>query len=701
MNMFFEQELYELGYNLPKFTADVPVDIEQQSEIEYLNSLLYSCHVCGSRFEHITSFIKSCSGHVPELPVSEELDSEVPPPIKLLIKREDVILFENGDSDEKVNDSDDEYLPSKRKSTRLKGKRSKVIEEDEESEEESDSDDEDLVVKKGGSTKKSKAKKVKAPEGMALCCPICSKSFTRRQFYRDHMDCHANPLLKCCQLCATEFSNGINAKKHKKKFHPDLYQMEIEERREQRKHEGKRKFPTPVYKKLDKIKNEQKPIGVKAEKRTIKITQKSVGLKVALERIFLPGFMENNWVFLPKNGEPYPWVLPRRVKVEPDVASVLNTTILKKEEPEEDDGNAADDYVKCEPDFQDYDDDFPDSPIKSEIPTEAAKTTEPFQKRSWSKVENTQYPQFPGATYIFDVYTDKRNAQSKELRKKRRENKEKGKLLPPLPKTSKDANAPKKHWTHYRPDPKTCLICGAVRSNSNLRRHVAKHCIEEDDLNCRICKSEFTASNKLKEHYLRAHKVKFREHLYNITKERIEANQQEDPSQPKYHTCHVCYTNMKTEDDLRYHIEMLHNYTGGKPRGTLNCDLCEKTFATVQNRNLHMRKIHKKVLDGSVFCDYCGKAFLGKGYLISHFRAVHFDANGEFKTKIYKEKKRYIKPSKKVLGDSSKLAEHFEKYKVHSVCEVCGIIKESRFALMRHRYTKHDILDPGYSKALE
>lgn len=55
-------------------------------------------------------------------------------------------------------------------------------------------------------------------------CISCSLWFTERYQYNDHVACHKNPLLKCCEICKTKFTSGIRARRHIAKFHPVLHQ---------------------------------------------------------------------------------------------------------------------------------------------------------------------------------------------------------------------------------------------------------------------------------------------------------------------------------------------------------------------------------------------------------------------------------------------------------------------------------------------
>lgn len=693
--MAFYTDIEQIGESLPSFTKSA-VCVEKSID-EANPQELYQCHVCRSRFIYITSFIRTCSRHLSEMSCLLDMKTDEPP-IKKEVRFDQTPLFDHNFSSEdgSIGSTEDSY----------------------ESECELLGSCYEMVNSLKRSLKKKKRREhsrgASLPKNTVLCCPICEKPFLRRQTYRDHMDAHENPLIKCCTICTTEFSSGINANKHKKKFHPELYEHELKERAAERAKDGRRRNRLqPILIPIDKKgTNDLLPI-LKTKIDPFRVTTSGAPrlkrIKIVVERICLPGFLTNDWIYLPKKEEDYPWIVqqPERIKIESQPNDVITQENYRgKQEPiiEEDDYEWPD-CNKVE---------YAEKGVTKgdQIPLKDIYRNKPNVGSSYfiRQDEIPHVPQFRGSKYIFGVYSERRNIKLKAGKKKKKSERSKRKReTPPEDDAAEDFLRPLRNY--YKNDSKTCKICGVTRSNSNIRRHVAKHCVEEDDRECRIvgCEASFTAANKLREHYSRVHKMKFREYLYNIQKEKMEileegkkANLQSvEQIEFKSYLCDICYTNMKTEDDLRYHVEMLHCYkeSGGKIKGSLECNICGKSFAAVQNRNLHIRRIHKQILDGSVFCHYCGKDFMGKGFLLSHFRYAHFDKNGVFKEMSTVVKKRYKHPPKEAKTED--IAQHYQKYKVHSVCEICGLIKESRFAMMRHRYEKHGVVDPGYSKIIE
>lgn len=667
--MTFLLDLIRLGEELPKFSPKAGVQSEADSNTN-LPQKLYRCPVCRSRFIYLTSFIRGCSTH---LSASEVQSKEV----DLVFKTE---IAERIEIEENTTDTDEETSTSFSAS------------------ENEQTGQKNLLAKKG------KIDYI-LPKDHVFCCQICDKTFIRRQTYRDHLLGHENPLIKCCTICATQFSSGIIASKHKKKFHPELYQREMRERAEERAKYGRFKTVYHTIPKSTVVKNES-VLTKSPNQHQLK------DLKIVLDRIYLPGFVKNDWIYHTKKKENCP-LFEEKIKDEtrPKYAS---KRIKDEKDVEAYDCHSADD--------NDFNDDFMN--IKSESQIHVATTEQtlqndnvkqratveskgyPFQTSSFyiKPEEIAHIPAFLGAKYIFNVYDERRNRKLKANKKKKKSGRTKSKRetsdedtagsvekVLVREKTQSDFMHPflRKQSTTYKPDPKICLICGETRTKSNIRRHIATHCFEEDDRECRICGTAHTAANKLREHYSRLHNIKFREYLYKMQKEKMERIAPHDKGPKNYVTCNICYTNMKTEDHLKYHYDMLHNYKpgGGKTKATdLDCHICGKTFKEAQTRNLHVRRIHKQMFDGQIFCDYCGKDFMGKGYLLSHFRYAHFDENGVFKESI----------TKKAKYEGSK-----NKDKQMFICEMCGEVKETKATMMKHRHEKHGALDPEYAALLE
>lgn len=677
--MTFFLDLIRLGEELPKFTSKAVVQTEENLTTN-LPQNLYKCPVCRSRFIYLTSFAKSCRKHLSDVEFEAQQRDFV-------CKTESDLRTES-ELEKIANETEDETTKSSSVS-------------------DNDQNEYDQVL---GHTKLHRKKKKQVsvlPKNHIFCCKICDKTFIRRQTYRDHLLGHVNPLIKCCTICNTQFSSGIIASKHKKKFHPELYLQEMLERAEERAKYGRSKT---VYHTVSK--NAATNNGSVTNK--IQNQCRIKGFSIVLNRTCLPGFLKNDWIYLPKKKVNFPWFVEY---IKGETTPIYTADQIKDEKVRgvsedqawlsADDNGFEDDIVTVKEETQD----FVSTATNLSVDNAKLRTlVEP--KKELSKVssfyikpeEIAHIPEFLGAKYIFNVYDERRNKKLRASKKnkktarsqRKRDLSDEDVVLSDMDTLAKDKTQedfqrpfPKKQSVTYKPDPKTCLICGETRTKSNIRRHIATHCIEEDDRECRICSSTHTAANKLREHYSRMHNIKFREYLYKMQKEKIETIKPNDVTTTDYVTCNICYTNMKTEEHLKYHYNMLHNYKpgGGKTKATdLDCHICGKTFKEAQTRNLHIRRIHKQMFDGQIFCNYCGKDFMGKGYLLSHFRYAHFDENGVFKEST----------TKKTKYDHSK-----NKDKQMFVCEICGEVKETKVTMMKHRHEKHGVLDTEYASILE
>ncbi|XP_063701663.1 endothelial zinc finger protein induced by tumor necrosis factor alpha-like [Culicoides brevitarsis] len=334
-------------------------------------------------------------------------------------------------------------------------------------------------------------------ENRVFTCKICGKTFVRRQTYRDHLIGHKNPLIKCCTICSTQFSSGIIASKHKKKFHPELYEQELQKKATERAKRGKLK--------THHIKNEQ-------EKPQIK------HFRIILSRMALDGFVKNDWIYLPKES----------------VEDMKKNYEIKSEEISNDNKNLSDSVL-----------------------LEAKRSSTLFNSE-----EISDFSEF--SETIFNVYEERRSKKIKENTKK----------------------------------------------------------------------------------------------------------------------CDI------QDDSMENFTEISENSKPEESKSTFDCKICGKTFKEAQTKNLHIRRVHKQIFEGQIFCHYCGKDFMGKGYLLSHFRNVHFDENGVFRETSNSRK------SKKIDNNRNKDKQSF-------VCEICGEVKETKGTMMKHRHEKHGVLDPEYKIILQ
>lgn len=62
-------------------------------------------------------------------------------------------------------------------------------------------------------------------------CKECRQFFTNNFEYLDHLECHKHPSMRVCGIRKQQFSNGIRARAHARKKHPELHQAFLAERK--------------------------------------------------------------------------------------------------------------------------------------------------------------------------------------------------------------------------------------------------------------------------------------------------------------------------------------------------------------------------------------------------------------------------------------------------------------------------------------
>uniref|UniRef100_A0A336MEP4 CSON014500 protein n=1 Tax=Culicoides sonorensis TaxID=179676 RepID=A0A336MEP4_CULSO len=380
----FYPELALFGLTPPKFMNNRNISVEKDFET-ILPSKLYRCSICRTRFQDLTSFIKACSNHLTDINFNLEYDQE-----EVSLRANKSVIKE-----EKYIDFDDKSQEDEN-------------EEESNSSDSNSSDDEDLSKPFERRRRRKKTSISLLPEGHVFLCKLCDKTFIRRQTYRDHLHGHENPMIKCCKICSTQFSSGIIANKHKKKFHPELYKKEMQERAEHRAKFGR---PRTVYHTID---------ANSTTNNVRKLKPKIRSLEIVVENIYLPGIFKNDWIYLPKKRD-------ENQDVAEKVKHEQNTTTVFKPTPNVEKGE--NEYKMSFDETYEYE----EVEVKVES-NESDKQTETDNEKNnvghsdinrkslvsnyYIKPEEIAHvPDFLGAKYIFNVYDDRRNKKLKEIKK--------------------------------------------------------------------------------------------------------------------------------------------------------------------------------------------------------------------------------------------------------------------------------------------
>lgn len=275
---------------------------------------------------------------------------------------------------------------------------------------------------------------------------------------------------------------------------------------------------------------------------------------------------------------------------------------------------------------------------------------------------------FTGAKYLFNVYKTRRQYREKLYKIRKRLG-----LIMVKKRDKTKINDPDNERKIMK-----CLICNATRNVKSIRRHVAIHYFEEDETICRICAYSQCDRTKMKQHYSKNHNINFQEYLMKHQKNKMETGTIIVAENPNYVTCSICFSNMKSEEHLKYHIEILHNYTihGGSKRKKMegtDCILCDAKFKKTLYLRKHVRRCHKEYLIGgneAVICHHCGKQFQTKGDFRSHFWHSHRnrdDGKPQRKTKTPQIETNIVELT---------------------ICEMCGELLYSKRQITNHKCDK-------------
>ncbi|XP_019874739.2 gastrula zinc finger protein XlCGF57.1 isoform X2 [Aethina tumida] len=145
-------------------------------------------------------------------------------------------------------------------------------------------------------------------------------------------------------------------------------------------------------------------------------------------------------------------------------------------------------------------------------------------------------------------------------------------------------------------------------------------CIENIDLQCFDCNSQFYDKDLLSEH-LTTHQNKELDvsKLESASEEKPEPAKENKRRQTTLFTCEICAQTYKLKKNLIIHCSESHNLDVKTIR-PYTCANCPKRFRTSANLIQH-RKYHEGVR--SYICSFCGKGYITHSDLLSHEKIHH------------------------------------------------------------------------------
>lgn len=265
-----------------------------------------------------------------------------------------------------------------------------------------------------------------------------------------------------------------------------------------------------------------------------------------------------------------------------------------------------------------------------------------------------------------------------------------------------------------------CQYCDRIQGGNKFKfiKHIKIHLsgVEDKNFNC-YCGEKFKSKKFLSDHLLQIHNKKFEgwnkslneisvfQKDYGKVVENSKKNkrkktfQNEEKTEEKYFTCHLCGKQFSHSTGLSYHLKHVHE--GIKEH---ECDICGRKFALKAAREDH-RRIHTG--ERPFVCHTCGKTFKAKASLYIHSK-THTDSfphpctycQRRFRwrqqllshiTTHTGEKKHFCEVCGKGFGVKNDLTRH---KLVHSqdrpfLCLMCGLSFGQKRYLRNHEKTRH------------
>ena len=200
---------------------------------------------------------------------------------------------------------------------------------------------------------------------------------------------------------------------------------------------------------------------------------------------------------------------------------------------------------------------------------------------------------------------------------------------------------------------------------------------------CERCEILFTRRTGLLEHMVRKHDNDFKESSIDETVDKSVSGVDGGPSLE----CDQCGNKYSSMQSLKIHKRLVHSVNDGAV-----CYICGLKLKSEANLRSHVQHIHEKINKKSYMCDKCGKSFVHKetfrGHMLNKHRASEMDD-----PKV-KKSTHACRTCDKSYMTAKLLERHEQSHSGGFPCNICKKTFAYKFNLKTHIMQVHDKVFP-------